>query len=230
MSAPCVVLVHGAFRGGWCFDRVRPLLQSAGATTHAPTLPPSDERPQDLNDYARAVADHLEAHDLRDVTLVGHSQGGIVVCAASQLCADRLRALVLLDAPVARHGERGYDLVPEAVLAQRPPEPAADAVYDPWPAQPGDHLSAEDAAWLNERLRPEPAAVALTPLVWNDPAALALPRHYLFCRHTPATFPCAHGRARLEQQGVPYEWLDAPHDVPVTHPGPLAEALLKLVR
>ena len=32
------VLVHGAWHGGWCWDRVAPLLREAGHEVHAPTL------------------------------------------------------------------------------------------------------------------------------------------------------------------------------------------------
>ncbi|MFC6344180.1 esterase/lipase family protein, partial [Nocardioides hankookensis] len=32
------VLVHGAFRGGWSWDRVAPLLRAAGHQVHTPTL------------------------------------------------------------------------------------------------------------------------------------------------------------------------------------------------
>ena len=32
------VLIHGAFRGGWSWQRVRPLLVAAGHDVHAPSL------------------------------------------------------------------------------------------------------------------------------------------------------------------------------------------------
>ena len=32
------LLIHGAWHGGWCWDRVVPLLEGAGHKTHAPTL------------------------------------------------------------------------------------------------------------------------------------------------------------------------------------------------
>ena len=225
MSGATFVLVHGAFRAGWAFDRLLPELAARGHQGVALDLPDPREVPVDLDVYGHAIARELEERDLRDVWLVGHSQGGIVIRAASQYCADRLRGLIHLDAPVALHGERPFDLVPEAMLAQRPPEPAADTLFDPWPARASEHLSEADAAWMNERLRPEAAAVALSRLRWDSPAALALPRRYLFCRQTPDTFPCAHGRARLLSEGVPFDWLDAPHDVAWTHPAALAEAL-----
>ena len=38
------VLVHGAWHGGWCWDRVAPLLRAAGHEVHAPTLTGLSER------------------------------------------------------------------------------------------------------------------------------------------------------------------------------------------
>ncbi|MCW2620092.1 MAG: putative hydrolase or acyltransferase of alpha/beta superfamily, partial [Modestobacter sp.] len=38
------VLVHGAWHGGWCWDRVVPLLRAAGHEVHAPTLTGLSER------------------------------------------------------------------------------------------------------------------------------------------------------------------------------------------
>ena len=90
-------------------------------------------------------------------------------------------------------------------------------------------MSPADAAWINARLTPQPLRPSLDPLELTAAEALALPRSYLFCRQTPDTYPCAHGRARLDAQRVPYEWLDAGHDAPVTAPALVAEALSRIV-
>jgi pimeloyl-ACP methyl ester carboxylesterase len=56
-----------------------------------------------LADHAAAVTAYLRAHDLRDVTLVGHSFGGIVARAVTLGLpdgdSDRIRALVLIGTP-----------------------------------------------------------------------------------------------------------------------------------
>ncbi|MDA0770454.1 MAG: alpha/beta hydrolase, partial [Chloroflexi bacterium] len=33
------VLIHGAYHGGWCWDKVVPLLEAAGHKAVAPDLP-----------------------------------------------------------------------------------------------------------------------------------------------------------------------------------------------
>jgi len=229
------VLIHGAFRGGFSFSRLRPLLHAEGHLTHAPSLPGAgehsapDARSPSLTDYAECVARFLMLEDLRDVILVGHSQGGLVISAASQLAHERIKQLVFLDSPVARHGEHALELVPTALAHLTLPDFPRDQWIPPRPLSATPHLSPEDAAWLSTRLCPSPVCPSLDPLALDAPEALALPRAYLFCRHTPETFPCAHGRARLEAEGIPYTWIEADHDAPFTAPQHVADALLSLV-
>ncbi len=228
------VLIHGAFRGGFSFSRLRPLLHAAGHATHAPSLPGAGEqafntpRPLSLNDYALCVARLLELEDVERVILVGHSQGGLVISAASQLAHPRIAALVFVDSPVPRHGERAVDLVAPALAHVSMPSLARGQWLPPRPLAQTPELGADDAAWLNARLCATPVGPSLDSLVLDHPAALALPRHYLFCSRTPDTYPCAHGRTRLEAQGIPYGWIDADHDAPFTAPSKLAQALLSI--
>src|SRR3546814_6889055 len=79
LSAPAtIVLVHGAFHGPWCFDRVRGLLDERGISTIAPELP--------LETMAGDVAVVTAAIDAAEgpVTLLGHSYGGTVITWAGE--------------------------------------------------------------------------------------------------------------------------------------------------
>lgn len=226
------VLIHGAFRGGFSFARLSPMLRAQGHLAYAPSLPGAGEhvfdvpRAVSLGDYARCVARFLELEDLHDVILVGHSQGGLVISAASELAHARIRALVFLDSPLPRHGERAVDLVPPALAHMTIPNLSREQWIPPRALASTADLSESDAAWLNARLCPTPVGPSLDALVLSEPRALALPRHYLFCKRTPDTFPCAHGRARLDAAGTPYSWIDADHDAPFTAPDRVAHALL----
>jgi pimeloyl-ACP methyl ester carboxylesterase len=65
--------------------------------------PKPRDRAYGLRDHAELVTAYFQAHDLRDVTLVGHSFGGIVALAVTLgLCEEepgRIRALVLIGTP-----------------------------------------------------------------------------------------------------------------------------------
>jgi non-heme chloroperoxidase len=103
-----VVMIHGAFCGGWAFENWRALFEEKGYRAYAPDLRFHDgegEPPQALGqtsmlDYAadlEALIAELEAPPI----LIGHSMGGLL---AQMLAARRVvRALVLL-APSAPWG------------------------------------------------------------------------------------------------------------------------------
>jgi pimeloyl-ACP methyl ester carboxylesterase len=67
-------LVHGAWHGGWCWERLVPELEQRGHTAVLPDLPCEDVR-ADATEYARVVGEALGDAD-GDVVLVGHSLGG----------------------------------------------------------------------------------------------------------------------------------------------------------
>jgi pimeloyl-ACP methyl ester carboxylesterase len=79
-----VVLVHGAWHGAWCFDRVVPLLERAGVPAVAIDLPGHGNDPgpfTDLHGDAARVAETLDGIG-GDVVLLGHSYGGAVITEA----------------------------------------------------------------------------------------------------------------------------------------------------
>src|SRR4051794_13804378 len=79
-----IVLVHCAWHGAWCWDRVLPPLREKGHAVVAIDLPGHglDPRPLgDLHGDAAAVCDVLDTID-GDVVLVGHSYGGAVITEA----------------------------------------------------------------------------------------------------------------------------------------------------
>ena len=74
------VLIHGAFHGGWCWDKVVPLLEAAGHKVVAPDLPSHgrDDTPiaeVTLDTYARRACE-VAAAQSEPVIIVGHSMGG----------------------------------------------------------------------------------------------------------------------------------------------------------
>src|SRR5437588_12900158 len=82
--SPTIVLVHGAWHGAWCWDRVVERLEARGREVVAIDLPGHGDDPGPLTDLhgdadrVRSVLDRLDG----DVLLVGHSYGGAVVTEA----------------------------------------------------------------------------------------------------------------------------------------------------
>ena len=214
------VLVHGAFRGPWAWDFVRPRLEAAGHEVHTPDLSAPDDT---LSSCIGILEDLIAGRGLVGARLVGHSQGGFVIRAASQRLAAFIAELAYLDAPVPAPGQKAFDFRPAGA-----PEPAVrwgEAVA-PRPLAPGPGISAAQAAWINERLVPQAVAVSMEPVQLDDPAALGLPERYAFCSLTPPGFPGEATRAACDRSGIPYALLDAAHDAPVTAPDAVAAWLL----
>ncbi|HWC29342.1 MAG TPA: alpha/beta hydrolase [Dehalococcoidia bacterium] len=105
------VLVHGAWGGSYGWRKVRRLLAQQGHEVFTPSLTGLGERahltgPQvDLSLHIQDVVNAIWYEDLRDITLVGYSYGGMVVTGAIDYVADRVKHLVYLDAFLPNDGE-----------------------------------------------------------------------------------------------------------------------------
>jgi pimeloyl-ACP methyl ester carboxylesterase len=98
-------LVHGAWHGAWCWERLTPLLNQAGHEVVAMDLPTEDGAAT-FDTYADVVCAALDGCD-DDVVLVGHSYGGNTV----PLVAVRrpIRHLVYLCAMIPDIGRSLFD-------------------------------------------------------------------------------------------------------------------------
>lgn len=69
-------LVHGAWHGAWCWEKLIPELRARGHSAVAMDMP-SDRHDATFADYSRAVASALPPDP--NVVLVGHSLAGMVI-------------------------------------------------------------------------------------------------------------------------------------------------------
>jgi len=87
------VLVHGAWHGGWCWRRVADVLRARGHRVFAPSLTGLGDRAHlfskdiSLQTHVGDILSVVEAEELSDFVLVGHSYGGFVISGV----ADTLR-------------------------------------------------------------------------------------------------------------------------------------------
>src|SRR5438105_10570292 len=112
------VLVHPAWFGGWCWRRLRPLLEARRHTVHTPTLTGLGERAHlahpgvDLQTYIDDVVNVLTYQDLHAVVLLGHSSGGVVITGVADRVPERIAHVIYLDAFVPENGQCLADLIP----------------------------------------------------------------------------------------------------------------------
>ncbi|MTD15769.1 alpha/beta fold hydrolase [Nakamurella sp. YIM 132087] len=232
MSGP-IVLVHGAQHGGWCWRRVLPGLRSAGHEVHAPTLTGLADRAHlltastGLSTHIDDVAAHLEAEELTDVTLVGHSYGALVVTGVADRLPGKVRTVVLFDGPVARAGESGVDLHPAAhVFLSR------ETVVDGIPVIPPSDgsslgLDPDDLAWVRRRLTPQPARAVREGLPHSGTDRTSTIRH-CFIRTQRADGSDSALPDRAAGPGWTVRTVPGGHDAMITRPGEVVAVLHEL--
>ena len=104
------VLVHGAWHGGWCWQRVTAPLQAQGHRVHAVTLTGLGERAHllspaiNLDTHINDVINLIEAEELHEVILAVHSYAGMIGTAVADRMNDRIKHLVYVDAVVPKPG------------------------------------------------------------------------------------------------------------------------------
>lgn len=233
------VLVHGGGHGGWCYDRLAARLRAEGHEVHAPTLTGVGERLHEvtpavgLETHIADIVGLLEAKDLRDVVLVGHSYGGPVITGVADRAGERIARLVYLDAVRPRSGESLADVVGDQAVA---PAREAMRVVDGvelvlWPEQAGPHYGVtdpDDFEWLMSKVTPHPWKSFTDKLILADEEAVRrIPRTAINCTPSLRVRDDA-GRARMLDADQVFE-IDTGHDLMITEPGAVAEILLRLV-
>lgn len=233
------VLVHGAWHGGWCWRRVADLLRAEGHRVFTPTCTGLGERAHllsraiTLDTFVRDVAAVIEAEELSDVVLVGHSFGGLAVSGVADAMPERIRCLVYLDAMLVAPGQAPFDILPPEVAQarRRAAEESSGGVSLPVPAPSAfGVLDADDAAWLARRLTPHPLGPYASALRLNNPVGNGLPRTYVDC--TDPSYPALDGAKAWVRRQPGWGWrtLATGHDAMVSAPEPLARLLVDLGR
>ncbi|MGF7238700.1 MAG: alpha/beta fold hydrolase [Frankia sp.] len=229
------VLVHGGGHGGWCYQRVARLLRSAGHEVHTPTMTGLAERSHllrpgiDLDLHIHDITALLHYEDLRDVILVGHSYGGMVITGAADRAADRIGRLVYLDAANPVNGQSLVDVAGPTINATRPYGQVVDGVelvLLPFPEAGKIYgiTDPADLAWMAERLTAHPWRCFEQPLALTNEAALwAIPQYHIICTATLATRdPELMDKARAAGR----LWdIDTGHDLMLTEPQAVADVL-----
>lgn len=232
------VLVHGGGHGGWCFNRLTPLLRAAGHEVHSPTLTGLGERRHllnpgiDLDTHITDVVNLLEFEDLRDVILLGHSYGGMVITGVADRALDRVGQLVFLDAAHPKNGESLADVSPammEWAYQDMRMEGGVELVL--WPdaaAIEGYGLTdPADLAWAGPRFTPHPWKCFVQKLDLADEAAVRrIRRISINCTPTLKVRPANKLHRAFEADRL-FE-IDTGHDLMITEPRALADMLLEL--
>ncbi len=231
-----LVIVHGAFGGGWEWTPVADRLRDEGFRVFAPTLSGLGERyhveTADLSLHVADVVALLRMEDLRDVVLCAASYGGMPVTVAAGRVSERVARLVYLDALVPRDGECAADLLPglstdeltARVRAEGPSArlPVPEVVLPPVGSAPEEVRSS-----YVRRLRPHPLPSLVEPA---RPTPVELPTTFVRCTRVTlgADDPITAMEQRAREAGWACRDLDATHDPHLSNPDAVVALLREL--
>jgi pimeloyl-ACP methyl ester carboxylesterase len=172
--------------GGWAWPPVTDKLREHGHDVHPVTLTGLGERSElagpevDLDTYIADVVNLMEAEDLRDVVLVGHSYAGHVITGAADRAPERIALLAYLDAGPSPDGASFMDLQPPAAreLIERLVEEAGEGWRVPlpsWEELEGVMGASLDGLGQGERDHMRAHATAQPLRTWTQPLSLKNP-------------------------------------------------------
>ena len=222
------VLVHGAWYGAWCWERVVPLLDAAAVPLVMVDLPSVSHETATLHDDADYVRGALDTID-GEVVLLGHSYGGAVVTAAGvhpnvvqlvYLCAFVLEVGESVQENSLTGGEDPSDLsaavqIVDGVFTVDPERAVAALFHDCTP---------DVAAAAVDRLRPQSLGSLggyAEAAAWHDK-----PATYVVCTDDHA-LPVALQRSNASRIGESVDWPTS-HSPFLSRPDLVADLLIEL--
>lgn len=225
------VLVHGAWRGSWCWKRVRRMLAQQGHEVFTPTLTGLADRSHllseqvDLRTHTLDVLNLVQWEELDDFVLCGHSYAGMVVSGVADRIPERIRALVFLDAFVPADGECLADFAPVS----------GGELIDGWKCPPisaaafGDN--AADQSWIDRQCTPQAVGCFRQPAELRGGISRIKRIAYVYASGwAGGESPFKRFRDLARGRGWQCSDLDCGHDVMLDRPEEVAALLLDSLR
>lgn len=231
------VLVHGAWGGGWIWRSVAEGLRGRGHRVITPTQTGTGERTHLLSrqitveTHVNDVAQVLEAEELSDLILVGHSYGGMAATGVADRMPERIRRLVYFDALVPENGDTAFSLLPPGMAETRMKSVREQGGGVALPVPPPEAFPMPNGPvkdWFLRHLRPHPVGTYDSPIRLAKPAGAGLPVTYVsFTNPALASIEPSRQRAR-SKTGWKVMELPVPHDAPVIEPQRVIDLLASL--
>lgn len=224
------VLVHGSWHGGWCWNKLTPLLKSAGHSVFTPTLTGLGERSHllttevDLNTHIIDIVNMLEYEDLKNVILVGHSYAGMVISGVAEKVPMRISQLIYLDAYVPENGKSVNDYnkvkTSSAEVQNTNRLPVCCSLEDFGVSK------LEDIKWMSSRIGDQPYKSFTQSLQFKANSVKEFKKTYIQLSELPQFIEAAE---RGKGKGFKsYKLLSGGHDAMITKPNELGEIFLSL--
>lgn len=219
------VLVHGAWGGGWSYDRLAEQLWTAGHRVVVAELPGLGRRRSDLHpgitltDHIDAVCAQIKQAGFERFVLAGHSYGGMVITGVAARLGAKIDALVYIDAFLPGDGESLWDITGEFEHKH---------YINTQKHTPG--LVAPIMGEENERIGKHPLLTLLEAVRFTGEEAKVPRRTYIFAKSWEPTPFRRFASVVKDDPAWRYHEADCGHDVMAGQPDQLREILLSVLR
>lgn len=231
------ILFHGMWHGGWCWERLTPLLRAAGHIVYPPTLAGLAERANmrgnniDLNTHVQEIVELCKTNNLHEVVLVGHSSGGFMAHVIADRIPERVARIVNLDGMVPENGKSLADQIGETWDFFKK---KATEIGDEWWCPPilewTFGVSGADLEWAQSKLTPHPLRTLSTPVTLSNLAAQSIPSTFIRCSDGMTDEEVAAEEKKFKEMGMNFCSLPTGHDAMLTMPAELTDILLKIAK
>jgi pimeloyl-ACP methyl ester carboxylesterase len=228
------VLVHGAWHGGWCYSRVRRILADQGHQVFTPTLPGLGEHAHlyspaiNASTHIADVVRLIELEQLTGVILAGHSYGGQVITGVADRVADRIAALVYIDAFVGEDGKSCFDMdLPEFVTGHIDRAQSSGGHTSPPFSARLFGVNPADQAWVDASCTPQPIATLAERLSLTGAYKAIANKSYIYATGwSPSPFTRIY-RSLLSDPTWRFHELSCGHDTMIDMPEETARILME---
>lgn len=195
------LLVHGAWHGAWCWNKVVPLMKNKGYKVITVDLPghgsdTTNANSIKLDDYVAKVTETANGIEGK-IILVGHSMGGIVISQAAEILGkNKVIKLIYLDAFLPKNGESVSSLA-RMIESNLPKDPSRitigsglivseDKKTSIFKPEVADILfyhdcTRSDKDFAHRNLSRQSFAPLGTPVNVSDSIYGAIPKYYILC-------------------------------------------------
>jgi pimeloyl-ACP methyl ester carboxylesterase len=229
------ILVHGGAHGGWCWDKLVPVLEARGHRALAPDLAGMGEDPTPIAEvtmdrWGDDIAALARAQDEK-VVLVGHSRGGPVISEAGERAPEAMLGLVYLTAVLLQDGMSASDsfgsVDPTLMSGTRPSEDGSSFLIERDTADAAfyHHAGRALADEALDRLCPEPIAPNTQPIRVTEERWGSLPRAFIECADDRALRLPTQRQMQAALPCDPVITLDSDHSPFLHMPEAVADAL-----
>lgn len=228
------ILIHGAYHGGWCWQRVTAILEAHGHKVYAPSLTGNGDRIHlltkdlTLETQIADITNLVEYEDLTGIHLVVHSYGGWAGSGALERIHGRVAEIVWLDAFMPRDGEKPVDYISD-FSRKAMIEAVARGEAGRTPPPPSTYsIDTASYPWIQSKLTPQSNSVALLPIHLTGKLQTITRKTFIRApRYQQAAFDRALAECRADPSWTTHVNENTGHDVMIDQPKWLAEILLR---